>query len=393
MEDKNFKELKNRIEDFKKALISHRAYSPKDPVDVSVIPRIIKSQEAQKIEKSCLPILEASLSKLSYYISNPKEIPTTPINNELKKLLPIKQKFLSGNARFDFLYKNDELKLIELNFLNVGSSGYSTKTCISFLETFPEFSKKISYKNPVSSIKKRLMEREIKYALLLTKNDDTEMSYIDRKIIKEEVKPIEMFIVPEKQYNLIKFNSGNLFYEETKIDAVYPRYFDSRESISKNEEFCKKICDSNVFIFDHFATQILEDKDLRLISTQNKNIEHLLAKTIDVNPTPKNLEEYVLKFRDLHSGEGVILSPKKVELENTILQERIPPKKTFVYTIEGKEGYATYDTSAYVSYCYDLKNKKLDKFEVSGYLTRFSLLSDIVNMCKGGGIIPTFIEK
>ena len=64
-----------------------------------------------------------------------------------------------------------------------------------------------------------------------------------------------------------------------------------------------------------------------------------------------------------------------------------------ILTWQEKEGYASHDTSVHVSYSFNLKEKNLEKFEIAGYFTRFSLDSDIVNLCQGGGMIPTLIEK
>jgi hypothetical protein len=139
---------------------------------------------------------------------------------------------------------------------------------------------------------------------------------------------------------------------------------------------------------------LLEDKDLRFLSKYNSKLKEVIPEIYDVSELKlDDYSDYVLKLKDTHCGKGVIISPKDIEnKENAILEERIYANLYPVYTIEGNNGKAPYDTGVYISYHYDMR-KGLEKFEVSGYLTRFSLKSDIVNLSRGGGLIPVLIEK
>ncbi len=49
--------------------------------------------------------------------------------------------------------------------------------------------------------------------------------------------------------------------------------------------------------------------------------------------------------------------------------------------------------AAHVNYDYDLRSRRLLSCRVSGYLSRYAPQGDIVNISKGGGLIPVLVEK
>jgi hypothetical protein len=53
----------------------------------------------------------------------------------------------------------------------------------------------------------------------------------------------------------------------------------------------------------------------------------------------------------------------------------------------------SYDVAAHVNYDYDLRSRRLLSCRVSGYLSRYAPRGDIVNISKGGGLIPVLVEK
>jgi hypothetical protein len=104
----------------------------------------------------------------------------------------------------------------------------------------------------------------------------------------------------------------------------------------------------------------------------------------------------VLKRKHEHGGEGVWMSPVDLPQDHRgdyILQERIAMNQTRVKSLRGFEGVVSYDVAAHVNYDYDLRSQRLLSCRVSGYLSRYAPQGDIVNISKGGGLIPVLVEK
>ena len=54
--------------------------------------------------------------------------PTLFTGDSLQQLVqgfPLRQDVISGNARFDFLERGDDIRLVEMNFVGVGTVGHS----------------------------------------------------------------------------------------------------------------------------------------------------------------------------------------------------------------------------------------------------------------------------
>ncbi|MDO8516984.1 MAG: hypothetical protein Q7S33_02560 [Nanoarchaeota archaeon] len=388
--------LNENVPEFKESLKQKKVYVDEDPEDVSIYPRVISRKEHQEMERICRDITNSAFSNLSEYIKNPAKLNQTNLNNLVAEL-PLNQKIISGNARYDFLKQGEQVKLIEMNMLNVGAIIEATESCSSIFQICPELAEEFYFKSPVVGIKSRLDKAKVLSLILLTRENYSKQQSdsSDRQYIKNSLSPIETFIVPENEYHEIKFDNKNVLFNGQKIDGVYLRHLDGTDNaIFEYNDFCKKLCSSDIFIMDHFKTLLLEDKDLRFLTKINPKLGQYIPKIFNVNEVdPSSYSEYVLKIRDMHCGAGVIISPTSIDKKNAILQERIHTNKFPIKTIEGKEGIATYDTGIYVSYSYDLEKEKLIDYGISGYLTRFSLEKDIVNLSQGGGLIPTLIEK
>ena len=190
-------------------------------------------------------------------------------------------------------------------------------------------------------------------------------------------------------------------YNGKEFDSIYPRSLSGsrgmNDELIKQEDIVIKIMKSKSFVFDSWSTILVEDKDLRFIAEQNKDLQKYLPEildTADFYKSERNISDYVLKIRDLDSGRGVLMSPDSVvEDKNSILEEKINANKYPVATNYGNIGEAIYDTGVHVAYNFNRRTKDFDSFNVGGILSRFSLQGEIVNMCRGGGMIPTFIEK
>ncbi|HRZ86097.1 MAG TPA: hypothetical protein P5277_04955 [Candidatus Paceibacterota bacterium] len=385
----------SKREIFRDNCIRNLAYTEKEPMDISLIPRVIEKQKEILIEDVSKRITHAALESVCDYLEGYEILNKTKFEDFLLNL-PKPKSFFVGNGRYDFLEEDDNIKLIETNFVGVGTSGHPPKTTKTLLETFPKLNNHFYFKNPTDAMRSRMIENGVTNAILLTKNGDEDAytDYLDRLIIQCSLKPVNVFIVPEKNYPDIKFFNGDFFYKNNKIDCFYPRNMEFEESMYNNKDFCFSLLNSNALFLDHFVTMLAENKDLRFLIKKDSSLKDYIARIFDKSELDdtQDFSDYVLKKKDVHSGKGVIIAPKNVSLDNAILQERIYTNQFPVDTIEGKKGNATYDTAVHFSYIFDLKSRNLTHFETSGYLTRFAF-KDIVNLSQGGGIIPTLLEK
>jgi len=392
-------EFSSKIDEYRQALIERGAYTLEDPQDMSIIPRVITKSEHQEIEQMCQELTQTCFGVLSDYLSNPSTVPSSPMNDFIKTL-PTTQRVLSGMARYDFLKQGLEYKLVETNFVNPGALIESTGSAETVLKIFPDLRKSLYSIAPVNSAKRRLIERGVKNLLILTRDsyEDCPSEVTDRHLIKNTVLPIHAEIVPQAEYGRISVN-GSIEYGGKTFDGVYPKHLSGssgmEDELLNYKEFVSSLLRSNAVVFDNWLTMLLEEKDLRFLSRQNPSIAKYLPQIRDFSEMQgEDYSDWVLKLRDTHCGRGVVIAPESVDTsENGIMQQRIYTNKHPVVSLSGKSGNATFDTGVYVSYCFDLDSHRLLNSEVAGYLTRFSITSDIVNMTQGGGVIPTLIEK
>ncbi|MEM4625398.1 MAG: hypothetical protein QXJ28_01355 [Candidatus Pacearchaeota archaeon] len=395
---------RNKLDLFKEILSKKNVYLKEDPEDVSILPRVISKQEHIHIKEVCRELTETAFSYLSKVIKGEITPHSSKINDFILHMPIKKPVLLSGNARYDFLKENINYKLVEMNFVNVGAMIESTESCNSLMTLFPSLSDHFYYESPPKHIKKRFRERKAKNILLLTRDDysDQISDSFDRVYLKNKLRPLNVKIVPEREYSKIRFKDGKAEYEGELVDSFYLKHLDGtkgeNDPLFRNRDFCSNMLNSKSFIFDNLITMLLEDKDLRFLLEVNPKVRSYIPKIIDLENADRiyNYSRYVLKKRDTHCGEGVIISPRFIPKNmglDLILQQKVYANLFPVLSIEGKEGYAIFDTGVYVSYSYDLAHERLLKFNVSGYLTRFSLEKEIVNLSQGGGLIPTLIEK
>lgn len=369
-------------------------YALDDTVDVSILPRLLPKKHFEEVSTACGLLTQAAMHLFSKYLDNPATVPEMQLNQFLNSL-ELRQRVVAGNARYDFLKQGDVIKLTELNFVGVGCSGYSSNIHASLLELFPGLGSFAYALNPVLSTKARLQEQGARNVLILTAANDIGMSGLDKRAVRgifAEAEPrLHAHIVTEDRFPEVFFRNGSIYLGDMRMDAVYPRHMYGLGSLLQNEAFCRQLVASDAFIFDHFKLMLLEDKDLRFLSNQDGRVAPYLARTMDVCAVP-NPQDYVVKVRDAHAGEGVSLAPAHHrEQHNAIMQERICINRHPVDTIRGGSGNATFETSFYVSYRYNLDTRELEQFCVSGCLTRASYGELITG--QQIIIIPVLIEK
>ena len=392
-----FFKFDDRLKEFEEKLRENKVLVEEDPEDFSILPRIISKAEDQRIQEMCRVILESAFSALQKYLRNPSVAPTL-FHSEYLLSQPFHQNVLSGNARFDFLKQNDLYKLIEMNFVNVGAIIESTESAALWLQVFPEFRRMFSYKSPAIHARSRLQEQDVRNVLLLTRDDYSAQfsDFSERTYLKRMLHPLETTILPEREYSRVMFDE-KVRLDDITIDAIYPKHLDGtngkEDALFKREAFCRSLLSSDVFVFDHFVTMLLENKDLRFLG--NGAVTPYLPKIFDPSEL-EHVRDYsglVLKEKDIHMGKGITIAPTSINVPNTIVQERICANSFPVLALDGNSGKGVFDTGVYVSYRYDINRGSLDICEVAGYLTRFSLTSEIVNISRGGGVIPTLVER
>lgn len=394
---KSYSNIRENLNEFRRELRDRKLDSEEDKTEISILPRVISQKEAGHLRDISYDIVETSFKALNEFLKNPDMINYSPMNNFIKNL-PLNQDKFSGVGRLDFLKQGEEYKLIENNFVYIGSWRYLIETNQIWKELFKKVFSDVRSDSPIDFSVKRHKELGLEKVILLSEDDINGAP----NFVKKELSPLDVEIVSKKDYDkmLIEPNK-KIVYQGKKFDSLYPRCLSGSEGF--NGEFkeqsglIKRMLESNTFVFDNWKTILIEDKDLSFLTDINQNIKDYLPKLLNVEQAKElnDLSNYVLKLKDLHSGRGVIISPNSLDgvPDNSVIQERIFPNKYLVLTNYGNEGYAVYDTGVHIAYTFDIKKNKLEKFDVAGILSRFSLNPDgIVNMCQGGGMIPTFVD-
>jgi hypothetical protein len=373
-------------------------WDERDPCDVSILPLVISREQhaayGRAAECLCGAALEAFAER-----RDADRFSGDPLQKPLQGF-SLRQNVISGNARFDFVEQGDDIRLLEMNFVGVGTVGHSLQATRALFDIVPELAERYRLLHPTHAFREQLLRQGIGTIALLTKDTDRDFygSWLDRVIIAEGVRPVEMIIVPRAEWKDFTSDGTSLSFRGRKIEAIYPRDLTWNESIRDGAELIQFFLSSGAFCYDHWSLVLVEDKDLRFLAEISPAADAYLPRTIDLAALPPGADTsgLVLKKKHLHGGDGVWMSPAELPQENRddyILQERVALNQTRVKTLMGCEGVVSYDVAAHVSYDYDLSSRRFLSCEVSGYLSRYAMQGDIVNISKGGGVIPVLVEK
>lgn len=373
-------------------------WDERDPCDASILPLVITRERHAAYERAAACLCDAALGAFLE-----RRDATRFAGDPLQSLVqgfPLRQDVVSGNARFDFLERGDDIRLVEMNFVGVGTVGHSLQATRALLDLCPELGERYRLLHPTDAFREQLLRRGIGTIALLTKDNDREWygSWLDRVIIAEGVRPVEMLIVPRAEWPEFASDGSTLTFRGRTIDAIYPRELTWQDSIREGADWCRFFLSSGAFCFDHWSLVLVEDKDLRFLARVDPAADAYLPRTIDLESLPHGADTagMVLKRKHEHGGEGVWMSPAELPAERReeyILQERIAMNQTRVRSLMGFEGVVSYDVAAHVSYDYDLRSRRLLTCRVGGYLSRYAPRGDIVNISKGGGVIPVLVER
>lgn len=373
-------------------------WDERDPCDASILPLVISHERHSAYERAAASLCGAALEAFVE-----RRDPALFAGDSFQQLVqgfPLRQDVISGNARFDFLEEGDDIRLVEMNFVGVGTVGHSLQATRALIDLVPELDEHYRLLHPTDAFREQLLRHGIRTIALLTKDNDREWygSWLDRLIIAEGVKPVEMIIVPRAEWPEFISDGSSLTFRGRKIDAIYPRELTWQDSMRAEADWCRFFLSSGAFCFDHWSLVLVEDKDLRFLTRIDPATEAYLPRTIDLEALPPGADtsRMVLKRKHEHGGEGVWMSPVDLPQEHRgdyILQQRVAMNRTRVKSLMGFEGVASYDVAAHVSYDYDLRSRRLLTCGVSGYLSRYAPQGDIVNISKGGGVIPVLVER
>ena len=382
---------------FLRKLVDLLYYDPREPYDASLVPLVISADQHRRYQRAVERICGAALA--AFADRRERGGPAADSFERLLLDLPLRDDVVSGNARFDFLEEGDCPRLVELNFVGVGTTGHSHQVGLALLESLPELKRRYRCLHPVETFREQLLRNGIRTVALLTKDNDREYygSWLDRLIIVRGLRPVRAFIVPRRDWSSLLSDGRSLSFHRTVIDAIYPRELTWRPSIEEGAEWCRFFAQSGARCLDHWSLILAEDKDLRFLLAQDPAVAEYLPRTWAPAEHPESvpLAECVVKRRHEHAGDGVEIAPARLPPDDgqVIVQERIRANRTFVRSVLGFEGVVTYDVSAHVSFDYHLRDRRLLACSVNGYLARYAPEGDIVNISRGGGVLPVLVER
>jgi hypothetical protein len=381
---------------FRRRLVARRFCAEDDLRDVSLAPLVISRQEHATYEALSRRICAAALAAFATRLD-----PGSFAGDSFQRLiqsLPIRQRLISGNARFDYLETAAGPQLVELNFLGVGTTARPHQAAAALLDCLPALAAGHRVLHPTAAFGRQLARLGCTTLVLLTKDNDREYvtPWLDRLLIREQLAPVEVLIVPRSEWGDFAATAGGLSFRGRPIDAIYPRELTWRPSLEQGIDQCRFFLESGVPCLDHWALVLVEDKDLRFLLDHDPGLAAFMPRTWTLGEQPTDLspEQLVLKRRHDHGGEGVIVGPPvlpDVGCEQWLVQERLRMHRLPIRSLRGFTGQAAHDVATHVSFDYDLLRRELVHCEVSGYLARFAPAGDVVNISLGGGVIPVLI--
>jgi hypothetical protein len=385
-------------EAFRAALVERMFCAADDLRDVALAPLVITQEEHACYEAAARRICAAALAAFAHR-RDPHRFSGDAFQT-LVQSLPVRQGVIAGNARFDFLPTAAGPRLVELNFVGVGTTARPHQATRALLDCLPDLQRSHRVLLPTGAFTRQLDRLGCRTLALLTKDNDREYvtPWLDRLLIQRQLDPVEVLIVPRRDWGGFATRGGRLAFRGQPVDAIYPRELTWRSSIEEGIEQCRFFLESGVTCLDHWSLILVEDKHLQFLVESDPGLVDLVPRTWSLGEQPAGLPlaDLVLKRRHEHGGEGVVVGPESLpetSREDWLVQERVRGSRLPVQTLQGFAGTVTHDIATHVSYEYDLARRKLIHCEVSGYLARFAPTGEVVNLSQGGGVIPVLLEE
>ncbi len=394
---------------FHAAAIRHRAYEPRDsePCDISMVPRVVTACQARSLEGIVGRIIQASIdfaldSREAHHGDggNCEGYSLGWIAGQTRRL----PDQLLGNARFDFLPQGNDLKLLEAGWVNLSAVDYAPQAALALLDSVPDLAAEFDVLRPATRMKARLEEQGVRRLAILVKDDHSPYAENDWELIREVLAPIESVVISERDFGELHCDqAGRVWFGGAGIDGIYLRALDGPAAFAghhalRNRETLAMLLGAEVIFLDHPLLLLAEDKDLSFLTDRDPGLAEVVpAMRPARGASAADAEEWVLKLRDRHSGEGVFFDGCDFEEHrddpSAILQERLRANHFPVNTLHGHRGTAITDLAVHVSYRYDVATRTVLTAEIAGYFSRFTREGLRVNLCTGGGIVPVLTER
>jgi hypothetical protein len=393
-----------QIERFFEVATRRRAYDGSDPepCDISIVPRVVTAVQAAEFAAVCPRIVAASLERVLDVHAGREHVPGWSLDWITRSVAQLPDQ-LVGNVRLDFLLEGGRLRLLEGGWVNLSAVEYAPQAALALLDIEPDLRDLFTVQRPSEKFRERLLEQGAQRLAILVKEKRSIYSQHDWELIQQVLAPIDSVVIAEQDFSSIQAGDRVIIVDGKPCDAVYLRALDGPAAFAgphaaTNRETLAMLLESGVLFHDHPLTLLVEDKDLGWLVDRDPSLDRVVPRTCrPADVERENARHWVLKLRDLHSGEGVFLEEEEIltrwDAPDAILQERIEPDRFPVRTVHGLAGDAVADLAVHVSYRYDVARRELVTAEVAGYFSRFSLTSGKVNLCKGGGIVPVLSER
>ena len=384
-------------EEFRHRLVAGMFCEAHDMRDVSLVPLVIDQHEHVRYTEISRRVCDAALAAFAER-RHPERFPGDPFQRLIQEL-PVRQRLIAGNARFDFLPTADGPRLVELNFVGVGTTARPHQTAAALLDCLPELRAGYRCLAPTAAFDRQLAALGCHTLALLTKDNDREYGtpWLDRLLIQRQITSADVLIVPRREWGGFTTDGTALRFQGRRIDAVYPRELTWRDSIEAGIDHCRFFLESGCLCLDHWGLIVVEDKDLRFLLGYDPSLVDCTPRTwsLGEEPAGMQLESLVLKRRHDHGGEGVVVSPAalpQTDHETWLVQERVRMERLPLRSLLGFQGTVAHDVATHVSFTYDLEAGSLIAFELAGYLARYAPTGDVVNISQGGGVIPVLVQ-
>jgi hypothetical protein len=384
-------------DEFRGRLVEAMFCEAHDMRDVSLVPLVIDQDEHARYEEIARRVCAAALSAFAKR-RHPDRFPGDSFQRLIQGL-PVGQRLVAGNARFDFLPTAAGPRLVELNFVGVGTTARPHQTATALLDCLPELRSAYHALLPTAAFARQLTALGCRSLALLTKDNDREYGtpWLDRLLIQRQVDSAEVIIVPRREWDGFTTDGSELRFRGQRIDAIYPRELTWRTSIEAGIDHCRFFLESGAVCLDHWGLILVEDKDLRFLLDHDPALANCMPRTWSLGEEPVDLplENIVLKRRHDHGGEGVVVGPEllpSTDRESWLIQERVRMDRLALRSLLGFEGVVAHDIATHASFTYDLEQLQLVSFCVSGYLARYAPVGDVVNISQGGGVIPVLVK-
>ena len=397
----------------------------------SYLPRILPKNYEPIVEKACRLLTEAML-ETAY--ENPLSLNLPGLNRSLidnMHILEIMPKKAIATCRYDFAIsgnpsENNPPKLLEVNCVDYGGTGWVPNTINAFFETLPELSGIVSCKDIIADMAKNF-SRMGKKALFITAG---ETSFPDYALFEREMKNQGIILSSISDDELraiydtkkVKFSHNGIDIQTGAIkghyDFIYPRSFSTRGEIAYLKNILTDIIENSVPVYDNFFGILLENKSAHTSFREEarklfceENFEFI--DKVFVNSTAldsclkeellRNPRNRVLKYSDGHMGKKVFansaMAPVLKAIKRTsgwLAQDFVEINTAELEPLHSKRFRGIVDLSVYVSYAFDSskpRGERMEEFSVSGYLCRSSGSSYKVNVSSGGCFVPVFFSK